>query len=94
VANIPFTAAMLPVVSFLSGSIPAAESKALYYCLSVGSAMGGNGSLIGASANLVTAGIAEQAGYPISYGHFLRKGIPAVIITLALATVWLLLRFL
>ncbi len=93
VANIPFTAAMLPVVGFLSVSVPGAHSKVLYYCLSVGSAMGGNGSLIGASANLVTAGIAERAGYPITYGYFLRKGMPAMLITVGLATIWLLIRF-
>jgi len=93
VANIPFTAAMLPVVGFLTATVPGAQSKALFYCLSVGSAMGGNGSLIGASANLVTAGIAERAGYPITYGHFLRKGVPALLVTVALATIWLLIRF-
>lgn len=94
VANIPFTAAMLPVVGFLSATVPGAHSKVLFYCLSVGSAMGGNGSLIGASANMVTAGIAEGAGYPISYAYFLKKGFPALVITVALATIWLLIRFL
>jgi Na+/H+ antiporter NhaD/arsenite permease-like protein len=94
IANIPFTAAMLPVVGFLTTTIPGAESKVLFYCLSVGSAMGGNGSLIGASANMVTAGISERAGHPLTYLYFLRKGFPALLITVALATVWLLLRFL
>ena len=56
--------------------------------------MGGNGSLIGASANMVTAGIAEGAGYPISYTYFLKKGLPALLITVGLATIWLLIRFL
>jgi Na+/H+ antiporter NhaD/arsenite permease-like protein len=93
VANIPFTAAMLPVISFLSGNIPAAGNKVLFYSLSVGSAMGGNGSLIGASANMVTAGISERAGYRISYGYFLRKGLPALVITVGLATIWILIRF-
>jgi Na+/H+ antiporter NhaD/arsenite permease-like protein len=94
IANIPFTAAMLPVVGFLTGTVPGAEGGALYYSLSVGSAMGGNGSLIGASANMVTAGISERAGYPISYGYFLRKGFPILLVTVSLATGWLLLRFL
>ena len=93
VANIPFTAAMLPVVGFLSATVPGADNKVLFYCLSIGSAMGGNGSLIGASANMVTAGIAERAGWPVTYGYFLRKGFPALLITVALAMVWLLLRF-
>jgi Na+/H+ antiporter NhaD/arsenite permease-like protein len=93
VANIPFTAAMLPVVGYLSSIVPGAHSKVLFYCLSVGSGMGGNGSLIGASANMVTAGIAERGGYPISYLYFLKKGLPALIITASLASLWLLLRF-
>ena len=94
IANIPFTAAMLPVVGFLTGNIPGAESKVLFYCLSVGSAMGGNGSLIGASANMVTAGIAERAGYPITYTYFLKKGFPALLITTGIACIWLLIKFL
>lgn len=94
VANIPFTAAMLPVIAFLSTTVPGAENKVLFYCLSVGAAMGGNGSLIGASANMVTAGIAERAGYPITYMYFLRKGFPAMLITVGLALIWLLIRFL
>jgi Na+/H+ antiporter NhaD/arsenite permease-like protein len=94
IANIPFTAAMLPVVGYLTATIPAANSKVLFFCLSIGSAMGGNGSLIGASANMVTAGISERAGYPITYLYFLKKGLPALLITVGLATGWLLLRFL
>lgn len=93
IANIPFTAAMLPVIGFLTVTVPGAESKALFFCLSVGSAMGGNGSLIGASANMVTAGIAESAGYTISYGYFLRKGFPALLITVGLALIWLVFKF-
>ncbi len=94
IANIPFTAAMLPVVAFLTATIPGADNKALFFCLSVGSAMGGNGSLIGASANMVTAGIADRAGFPITYAYFFRKGFPALVITVGLATLWLLFRFL
>jgi Na+/H+ antiporter NhaD/arsenite permease-like protein len=94
VANIPFTAAMLPVVGYLTVTIPGAESMVLFYCLSVGSALGGNGSLIGASANMVTAGISERAGYPITYAYFFKKGFPALLITVSLATIWLLIRFL
>ncbi|HSF80420.1 MAG TPA: SLC13 family permease [Anaerolineales bacterium] len=94
IANIPFTAAMLPVIAFLTKGIPGAESKVLFYCLSVGSAMGGNGSLIGASANMVTSGIAERAGYSITYVYFLKKGFPALLITVGLAMLWLLMRFL
>jgi Na+/H+ antiporter NhaD/arsenite permease-like protein len=93
IANVPFTAAMLPVVGFLTRTVPGAESKALFYGLSVGSAMGGNSSLIGASANLVMAGIAERAGYPVTYKKFLRIGFPAMIVTVAAGTLWLFIKF-
>ncbi len=93
IANIPFTAAMLPVVGFLTATIPGAQSNALFYCLSVGAAMGGNGSLIGASANMVTAGIADSAGYTISYPYFFKKGFPALLITVSLALIWLIIKF-
>lgn len=93
IANIPLAASMLPVVEFLSGSIPGATSKVLYYSLSMGAAMGGNGLLIGGEANLVTAGIASQAGSPISFKEFLKVGLPVTYITLAAGFLWLLLRF-
>jgi Na+/H+ antiporter NhaD/arsenite permease-like protein len=92
--NIPFTAAMLPVVAFLTRSIPGAGNLILFYALSVGSAMGGNSTLIGSSPNLVTAGISERAGYPITYMYFLKKGFPAMVITVSIGTVWILLHFL
>jgi Na+/H+ antiporter NhaD/arsenite permease-like protein len=93
VANIPFTAAMLPVVDFLTRTTAGAEGKVLFYSLSVGAAMGGNTSLIGASANLVTAGIAERAGYPITFKRFFLTGFPAMLITVGLSTLWILIRF-
>ena len=93
IANIPFTAAMLPVIGYLSQVIPGADNKVLFYCLSIGAAMGGNGSLIGASANMITAGIADRAGYKITYKYFLKKGLPAVVITISLAMIWLFIRF-
>jgi Na+/H+ antiporter NhaD/arsenite permease-like protein len=94
VDNIPFAAAMLPVVNFLTETIPGANNMMLFYGLSVGAAMGGNSSLIGASANLVTAGIAERAGYKITFKKFLFVGFPSMIVTVALALGWLLLHFL
>jgi Na+/H+ antiporter NhaD/arsenite permease-like protein len=93
VANIPFTAAMLPVIAYLSRTIPGAASNVLFYTLSIGAAMGGNGSLIGASANLVTAGIAERAGYRITYKTFLRYGLPSMLLTVTVGLVWLLIHF-
>jgi Na+/H+ antiporter NhaD/arsenite permease-like protein len=91
--NIPFTATMLPVVGYLTRTIPGAESNVLWFALSIGAAMGGNSTLIGASPNLVTAGIAERAGYRMTYLGFLKVGLPATILTVIVGTVWLLIRF-
>jgi Na+/H+ antiporter NhaD/arsenite permease-like protein len=91
--NIPFTAAMLPVVGYLTATIPGAGNDVLWYGLSIGAAMGGNSTLIGASPNLVTAGISERAGYRITYMGFLKVGFPAMLITVLVGTVWLFIRF-
>ncbi|HSR33008.1 MAG TPA: SLC13 family permease [Anaerolineae bacterium] len=91
--NIPFAATMLPVVAYLTRTVPGAESNVLWYALSIGAAMGGNSTLIGASPNLVTAGISERAGYRMTYLGFLKIGLPATIFTVAVGTVWLLIRF-
>jgi Na+/H+ antiporter NhaD/arsenite permease-like protein len=91
--NIPFTATMLPVVGYLTRTIPGAENNVLWFALSIGAAMGGNSTLIGASPNLVTAGIAERAGFRMTYLEFLKVGLPATILTVIVGTVWLLIRF-
>ncbi len=93
IANIPLAASMLPVVALLSGSIPGGSSKVLYYALSMGAAMGGNGFLVGGEANLVTAGITAQAGSPISFKEFMKVGLPVTYLTLLVGYIWLAIRF-
>lgn len=93
IANIPLAASMLPIVEFLSGSIPGASNKVLYYALSMGAAMGGNGLLIGGEANLVTAGITAQTDTPVSFKEFLKVGLPVTYLTLTLGFLWLVIRF-
>jgi Na+/H+ antiporter NhaD/arsenite permease-like protein len=93
IANIPLAASMLPVVDFLTRTIPGAHSQVLYYALSMGAAMGGNGTLIGAEANLVTAGITSQAGRPIPFSEFLKVGLPVTYLTLTVGFLWLLFQF-
>jgi len=93
VDNIPFAAAMLPVVKFLTRTIPGAENHSLYYGLAIGADLGGNSSLIGSSANLVVAGITERAGYKITFRKFLHIGLPATAITTAIGCLWLIIHF-
>jgi Na+/H+ antiporter NhaD/arsenite permease-like protein len=93
VPTIPLTAALLPVVGFLTQAIPGAANNVLYYSLSMGSALGANNSLIGATNNMVTAGISKRAGFPISYRNFIKIGFPAALITLLVGSIYILLRF-
>jgi len=93
VDNIPFTATMLPIVAYLSQTIPNAEANVLWWALALGACFGGNATLIGASANVVTAGLAEKAGYSITFIEFLKTGFPVMIISMIISTIWLLFIF-
>lgn len=90
VDNIPFTATMLPIVAYLSTVIPGAENT-LWWALALGACFGGNGTIIGASANVVTMGIAESRGYKISFGGFMKTAFPFMIASVLIAHAWLLL---
>ncbi|GAB6182467.1 ArsB/NhaD family transporter [Thermodesulfovibrio hydrogeniphilus] len=93
VDNIPFTATMLPIVAYLTKVIPGAESNVLWWALALGACFGGNGTLIGASANVVTIGIAESAGHRISFFGFFKYAFPYMVISVAIANLWLLLFY-
>jgi len=91
VDNIPFTATMLPVVALLSKTIPGAENGVLWWALALGACFGGNGTIIGASANVITTGIAEKAGYRITFVDFLKHGAPITVISLVISSMYLLM---
>ncbi len=93
VDNIPFTATMLPIVAYLTQVIPGAESGVLWWALAFGACFGGNGTMIGASANVVTLGISESAGHPIRFFQFMKIAFPFMILSVAVANVWLLLFY-
>jgi Na+/H+ antiporter NhaD/arsenite permease-like protein len=88
--NIPFTATMLPIVAFLTESIPGAEGGILWWCLALGACLGGNATMIGASANVVTAGLADKAGYPITFMKYMKIAALPTLITLVISSLWLL----
>ncbi len=90
VDNIPFTATMLPIVAYLSTVIPGSENT-LWWALALGACFGGNGTMIGASANVVTMGIAESKGYKISFIGFMKTAFPYMIISVAIAHAWLVI---
>jgi Na+/H+ antiporter NhaD/arsenite permease-like protein len=93
VANIPFTVAALPVADYLSATIPGAENMVLYWALILGADLGGNATILGSAPNIVAVGLLGPAGYRLSFGRFMRDGVPVAIATLLLATVWLLVMY-
>jgi Na+/H+ antiporter NhaD/arsenite permease-like protein len=91
--NIPFTATMLPITAYLTKVIPGAESNVLWWALSLGACLGGNGTMIGASANVVTMGIAEAAGHPIRFFAFMKYAFVYMLISVAICNAWLLIFY-
>jgi len=93
VDNIPFTATMLPITAYLTKVIPGAESNVLWWALALGACFGGNGTMIGASANVVTIGIAEAAGHQLSFFGFMKYAFIYMIISVAIANAYLLIFY-
>jgi Na+/H+ antiporter NhaD/arsenite permease-like protein len=94
VDNIPYVAAMSPIVQELTAGIADPhQSAALWWALAIGADFGGNLTAIGASANVVVLGIARRSGSPISFWEFTRKGAIITVITVALAAPYLWLRY-
>ncbi len=91
--NIPFTATMLPVVLFLSESFGLPRDNVLWWSLSLGACLGGNGTMIGASANVVTVGMAERAGFKISFLEYMKMCWWPMIITVTMSMIYLLIAF-
>lgn len=93
VDNIPFVATMAPIVSELTASGPFAGNQGLWWALVLGADLGGNATAIGASANVVVTGIAKREGHEISFWEFTRYGAVVALVTLLIATPYLLLRY-
>ncbi|RJR47914.1 MAG: citrate transporter [Deltaproteobacteria bacterium] len=91
--NIPFTATMLPIIAFLNQTIPGAESGVLWWSLALGACLGGNGTMIGASANVVTVGLSEKAGYHISFMAYMRACWWPMMITVTISMFYLLIAY-
>ncbi len=94
VANIPFTVAALPVADFLTNTLPqAAENGIIYWALILGADLGGNATYLGSAPNIVALGLLGQAGFRLTFGRFLRDAMPVTIVTMILASIWLLIRY-
>ncbi len=93
VDNVPFVATMIPVLESTSSYLGGEEQmRPVWWALSLGACLGGNGTLVGATANIIVAGFAERAGYRISFLRFLLLGIPVLCLSVAIACVYLYLR--
>jgi Na+/H+ antiporter NhaD/arsenite permease-like protein len=92
VDNIPFTAAMIPVVEQLqSGN---SGDDAYWWALALGACFGGNATIIAAAANVAAAGMAARAGRPIGFLYFARIGVPVTLASMVIATIYIALRYL
>ncbi|HSG27064.1 MAG TPA: hypothetical protein VLA34_01195, partial [Candidatus Krumholzibacterium sp.] len=107
--NIPFVAAMIPLLTRISMSLfpdtgglsPEAyhvylisHSMPLWWSLALGSCLGGNGTIIGASANVVIAGFSEKTRSPLNFGNYFRYGFPLMLFSVVIAGIYIALRYL
>jgi len=89
--NIPFVATLIPLIQTMASE--GIDVWPLWWAVSIGACFGGNGTIIGASANVVLTGIANRRGYPITFIDFLKVGGPMMLLSIVLATIYLLVRF-
>jgi len=102
VDNIPFVATMNPLLISMSGKVFGATDVAtlqnpvmlpVWWALALGACLGGNGTAIGASANVIVVGISEKAGHKISFARFLKYGTPVMLLTVLLSMVYIWIRY-
>jgi len=94
VDNIPFVATMIPLIENMAPGFGGSEQlMPLWWSLALGACLGGNGSLVGASANLIVAGFAERSGQPIRFLPFMLMAFPLMLVSIAISTVYVYWRF-
>ena len=89
--NIPFVATLIPMI--LTMQSEGMDVAPIWWALSLGACLGGNGTLIGASANVVLSGISKNNGHPITFGQYFKIGFPMMILSIIVCSVFLLIRF-
>lgn len=91
--NIPFVATMIPMIHEM-GNLGFTDLEPLWWSLSLGACLGGNGTLIGASANLIVAGLGNKEGHPIRFLAFMKIGFPLMIMSIVISSIYIYLRYL
>lgn len=89
--NIPFVATLIPLI--LTMETQGINIEPLWWAVSLGACLGGNGTLVGASANIVLASVGEKHGYPLSFKEYFKFGFPLMILSILISTVYLLVMF-
>lgn len=93
VDNIPFTATMIPLIKDV-GALTGISITPLWWALSLGACLGGNGTIIGASANVVASGMAEESGHKITFGAYFKVCFPVMLISVFISMVYLVVFYL
>ena len=94
VDNIPFVATMIPLIKNMAPALGGPEKiEPLWWCLSLGACLGGNGTLIGASANLTVAGLAERSGVPFRFVTYTLYAFPMMLVSIAISHVYVWWRY-
>jgi Na+/H+ antiporter NhaD/arsenite permease-like protein len=94
VDNIPFVATMIPLIKAMGPTFGEHGLLPLWWALSLGACLGGNGTLIGASANLTVAGIAERQGIPFGFMTYTKHALPLMLMSMVACHIYLWLRYL
>lgn len=89
--NIPFVATLIPLVQALGQG--GMDIEPLWWAISLGACLGGNGTLIGASANVVLSGISNRHGHPITFASYLKVGFPLMLVSVVISMLFLLIKF-
>ena len=89
--NIPFVATLIPLILTMESS--GVDVAPLWWAVSLGPCLGGNGTLIGASANVVLSGISNRHGFPITFASYFKVGFPLMLLSVGICTIYMLLRY-
>ena len=87
--NIPFVTVMIPVIMGIQSQLVGADTEILWWALSLGACLGGNGTLIGASANIISVDLAKKEGVNISFLEYMKFSLPLTICVLGICSVYL-----
>ena len=93
VDNIPFVATMIPLIKDMGAELGPEAVEPLWWSMALGSCLGGNGTLIGASANVVSAGLSAKSGHPVSFWDFSKYGVIFMLMSLLVSTLYIFIRY-